>query len=90
MRRLTAACLVAVGLFWGSPAPADDPEVPEKYMSVDQVKALLDEKKPVAFIDVRPTDQFDQLHIRGAKSIPLRDLSGRLADVSRQTLTVLY
>ena len=36
MSRLCAACLVAVALFWVSPAPADDPEVPEKYMSVDR------------------------------------------------------
>ena len=60
MRRLFAACLVAAALFWVSPAPADDPEVPEKYISVEQVNALLEQKKPVTFIDVRPKDQFDE------------------------------
>ena len=90
MSRLCAACLVAVALFSVSPAPADDPEVPEKYMSVEQVNALLQEKKPVTFIDVRPKDQFDELHIRGAKHIPLTELPRRLASVSRKDFLVLY
>jgi len=87
--RLLAA-LLAVALLWATPAPADDPEVPEKYMSVDEVKGVLDQKSPVVFVDVRPKEQFDDLHIRGARSIPLRDLPARLADVPRQGLLVLY
>jgi rhodanese-related sulfurtransferase len=90
MGRLFAACLVAVALFWVSPAPADDPEVPEKYISVDEVNALVQQKKPVTFIDVRPKDQFDELHIRGAKHIPLTELSRRLASVSKKDFLVLY
>ena len=90
MSRLFAACLVAVALFWVSPAPADDPEVPEKYISVEQVNALLQEKKPVTFIDVRPKDQYDELHVRGAKHIPLTELASRLASVSRKDFLVLY
>jgi 3-mercaptopyruvate sulfurtransferase SseA len=82
--------LLAAALFWVSPAPADDPEVPEKFMSVDEVKALLDQNKPVRFIDVRAKEQFEALHIRGAASIPLRDLAGRVGEVSRQGLVVLY
>jgi rhodanese-related sulfurtransferase len=90
MSRLFAAVVVAVALFWVSPAPADDPEVPEKYMSVDQANALLEQKKPVTFIDVRPKDQFDELHIRGARSIPLTELPRRLASVSKKDFLVLY
>jgi len=90
MGRLIAACLVVGVLFWVSPAPADDPEVPEKYMSVDEVNALLEEKKPVTFIDVRPKEQFDELHIRGARHVPLTELPRRLASLSKQDLLVLY
>lgn len=90
MGRLFTACLIAVALFWVSPAPADDPEVPEKYMSVDEVNARLQQKKPVTFIDVRPKGQFDELHIRGAKHIPLTDLPSRLASVSKKDFLVLY
>ena len=70
--------------------PAGDPEVPEKYLKVDAVKALLDRKQPVAFIDVRAPEQFADLHIAGARNIPLGDLSSRLAEVPRDTLVVLY
>ena len=90
MGRIVAACLVSVALFWVSPAPADDPEVPEKYISVDEVNALVQQKKPVTFIDVRPKDQFDELHIRGAKHIPLTELPRRLASVSKKDFLVLY
>lgn len=90
MARLLAAALALALSFWVGPAPADDPEVPEKYMSVDEVKALLDQQKRVAFIDVRPKEQFDELHIKGARSIPLRELVRRLGEVSKQDLTVLY
>ena len=90
MGRLVVACLVAVALSWVSPAPADDPEVPEKYMSVEQVNALLQEKKPVTFIDVRPKDQFDELHIRGARHVPLTELPRRLASLSKKDFLVLY
>jgi rhodanese-related sulfurtransferase len=90
MGHLLAACLVTVALFWVSPAPADDPEVPEKYISVDEVNALVQQQKPVTFIDVRPKDQFDELHIRGAKHIPLTELPRRLASVSKKDFLVLY
>lgn len=88
--RLVIACLVAAALLWAGAAPAGDPEVPEKYVSVAEVKALQDLKKRVTFIDVRPSEQFDELHIAGARNIPLRELQGRLPAVSRQDFVVLY
>jgi rhodanese-related sulfurtransferase len=88
--RLAAAALLAVALGWVTPAPAGDPEVPERYMSVDEVKALLDLRKPVTFVDVRPRDQYEVLHIRGARSLPLEELPRRLDELSRQEFVVLY
>jgi rhodanese-related sulfurtransferase len=88
--RLLTACLVAIAVCWVSPAPADDPEVPETYVSVDKANALLEQKKPVTFIDVRPVEQFDELHIRGARSVPLTELPTRLASLSKQDFLVLY
>lgn len=90
MARWLAACLVAISFLWVAPAPADDPEVPEKYVSVDQVNTMLDQKKPMTLIDVRPKDQFDELHIRGARNIPLTELPQRLASISKNDYTVLY
>jgi rhodanese-related sulfurtransferase len=90
MRRLLTIALLASAVAWAAPAPADDPEVPEKYMSVDEAKALVDKRQPVVFIDVREKPQYEDLHIRGALNIPLDALRGRLRDAPRKDLLVLY
>lgn len=90
MRRLAAGLAGLVALAWIGVAPADDPDVPERYMKVDEVKALLDKKQAVRFVDVRPREQYDLLHIKGAVSIPLEEMAGRAGEVSRQDLVVLY
>jgi 3-mercaptopyruvate sulfurtransferase SseA len=81
---------VALALSWGVPAPAGDPEVPERYISVDEVKALVDLRKHVVLVDVRVREQFEELHIRGARNLPLRELPRRVAEVPRQDFVVLY
>ena len=88
MRRPLALLLLAA-VAWAAPAPADDPEVPEKYI-VDEAKALVDKRQAVVFIDVREKPQYDDLHIKGARNIPLDSLRGRLHDVPRKDLLVLY
>ena len=90
MKRVVAAGLTALVLLGLGAAPGGDPEVPERYISVDEVKALLDLKQPVTFVDVRVKEQFDELHIAGARNISLRDLPRRLGDVPRKDLIVLY
>jgi rhodanese-related sulfurtransferase len=90
MRRLVAIALLASAVAWAAPAPADDPEVPEKYVSVDEAKALVDKRQPVVFIDVREKPQYDDLHIKDALNIPLDSLRGRLREVPRKDLLVLY
>ena len=90
MKRAVAAGLTALVLLGLGAAPGGDPEVPERYISVDEVKALLDLKQPVTFVDVRVKEQFDELHIAGARNISLRDLPRRLGDMPRKDLIVLY
>ncbi len=90
MRRLVTIALLASAVAWAAPAPADDPEVPEKYVSVDEAKVLVDKRQAVVFIDVREKPQYDDLHIKGARNIPLDSLRGRLRDVPRKDLLVLY
>ena len=88
-----AFCALAVTLMmlgWVTTAPADDPEVPEKYIKVAEAKTLVDQKKRLSFVDVRPREHYDQAHITGALNIPLGDLSRRLADVPKQVPVVLY
>lgn len=90
MKPLLAFLGALAAVAWLGAAPAGDPEVPERYISVDEVKALLDAKKRVVLVDVRSKEQFDELHIRGARNLPLRELPRRLDEVPRQDIVVLY
>ena len=90
MRRLVTILLLAAAMAWAAPAPAGNPEVPEKYISVDEAKAALDKRRPITFIDVREKAQYDDLHIKDAINIPLGTLPARLAEISRADQVVLY
>ena len=90
MKRLIAILLLASAMAWAAPAPAGNPPVPEKYVSVDEAKAILDRRQRLTFIDVRDQAQYDELHIKGAINIPLGVLPARLAEMSRKDFLVLY
>jgi len=90
MRRPLGILLLAWAIAWAAPAPAGNPPVPEKYISVDEAKALLDRNQRITFIDVREKVQYDDLHIKGAINIPLNVLPARLAEISRTEFIVLY
>ena len=90
VKALLAVLATMTMLGWVGTAPAGDPEVPERYIKVAEAKALVDQKKSVSFIDVRPPAHYERLHIKGALNIPLADMSRRLADVDRRIPAVLY
>ena len=90
MKRLLTILLLGSAMAWAAPAPAGNPPVPEKFISVDEAKALLDRHQQITFVDVRDTAQYDDLHIKGAVSIPLKVLLTRLAEISRTEFLVLY
>jgi len=90
MQRGSAILLLAAALAWAAPAPADNPPVPEKFITVVEAKALLDRHQPVTFIDVREKVQYDDLHIKGAINVPLGVLPARLSEISRKDFLVLY
>ena len=89
-RWVIAVALAVLAFSWAGAAPAGDPEVPEKYISVDEASKLLDPAKRTVFIDVRDAEQFGELHIRGARNVPLTELPKRLAEIPRQPSLVLY
>ena len=89
MRILLPLTLALAVLGYVTAAPADDPEVPEKYITVDEAKALADNTR-VAFVDVRPPEQYEDLHIHGALNLPLADLALHLAKVPKDVPIVLY
>ena len=88
--RAALAGMVGLALLGLGAAPAGDPAVPERYMSVAEAKALLDLRKAVRFVDVRVREQFDERHILGASSLPLRELPQRIGEISRQDFVLLY
>jgi len=90
MRRLAGIVFLAAVMAWAAPAPAGNPPVPEKFISVDEAKAFLDKRERLTFIDVRDQAQFDDLHIKGAINIPLGVLPSRLAEVPRTNRLILY
>ena len=90
MKRLITILLLAIAMAGAAPAPAGKPEVPEKYISVDEAKAVLDRHQRLTFIDVREKVPYDDLHIKGAINIPLGVLPARLAEISRTEFLVLY
>ena len=61
-------------------------------MTVEQVKDLIKEKNPGEYnlIDVRQPGEYEQIHIPGAKLIPLGELAARAAEVDRSKPTILY
>lgn len=90
MKRLVTILLLGSAMAWAAPAPAGNPEVPEKFIAVDEAKALVDRRQRIMFIDVREKLQYDDLHIKGAINIPLGVLPARLAEISRTDFVVLY
>jgi len=52
-------------------------------ISVQEVKRMMDEKKPILLIDVREKDEHAQCRIDGATLVPLSELGGRLSDIQK-------
>jgi predicted sulfurtransferase len=82
---LTAAAVLLIGA-----APAAPPDLPVDYISVEELKALLDRKERAVIVDVRTRPEYDALHIAGARSIPLRTMREHTAEVPRSGLVVFY
>jgi mono/diheme cytochrome c family protein/rhodanese-related sulfurtransferase len=66
-----------------------DPGKPPRYVSVDQVKKALDEKRKMVIIDARPPSDWMRVHITGAVSIPYFDMK-RLDEIPKDAWVVAY
>jgi hypothetical protein len=44
MKRLVTILLLASAMAWAAPAPPGNADVPEKFISVDEAKAVLDRR----------------------------------------------
>ena len=82
--------LVVVGALLVGAAPAAPPDYPVNFISVDELKASLDSGTRADVIDVRNWDAYVDMHIKGARSMPLRAVPARAAEISKTGLVVLY
>ena len=89
MRRVLMA-MVAAAVLLGSAAPAAPPDYPVSFIKVDELKALLDRGTRSDIIDVRTWDAYVEMHIKGARSMPIRAIESRAGEISKSSLVVFY
>jgi hypothetical protein len=89
VRRL-AMTLVAASVLLGSAAPAAPPDAPVNFITVDELKTALDSGQKWDIIDVRNWDAYVEMHIKGARSVPLRSVERRASEISKTGFVVFY
>jgi rhodanese-related sulfurtransferase len=89
VRGLLVAVVAGSVLLLGA-APAAPPDAPVNFIEVDELKALLDQGRRVDLIDVRHWESYVEMHIKGARSMPLRAIEARAHEISRTGLVVFY
>ena len=89
MRGTLATLVVAAILLLGA-APAAPPESPVSFVKVDELKTLLDRGVGADIIDVRHWPPYVEMHIKGARSMPLRSVPERAQEISKTRLVVFY
>ena len=89
MRRLVMT-LVTGGVLLLGAAPAAPPDAPVSFIKADELKALLDRGTRGDIIDVRAWDAYQEMHIKGARSMPIRSIEARAGEISKTGLVVFY
>ena len=82
--------LITAGVLLLGAAQAAPPDYPVNYIRVDELKAQLDGGAPADIIDVRHWSEYEALHIKGARSMPIRVIGERSKELSKTGLVVLY
>jgi len=89
VRRLVMT-LVTGGVLLLGAAPAAPPDAPVSFIKADELKALLDRGTRGDIIDVRAWDAYQEMHIKGARSMPIRAIEARAGEISKTGLVVFY
>jgi len=87
--RVLVPVLAAAILLVGA-APAAPPDYPVNFIKVDELKAMLDRGVRPDIIDVRHWDPYVEMHIKGARSMPLRAVESRAYEISKTAPVVFY
>jgi len=59
-------------------------------LPVERAKQLLDAGEKLIFVDLRPTKEFQQNRLPGARSIPLAEVANRFNEIPKSGRVVLY
>jgi len=89
VRRAMVPALATAIVLLGA-APAAPPDAPVNFITVDELKAALDRGEKADIIDVRNWDAYVEMHIRGARSMPLRSVERRASEIRKTGLVVFY
>jgi rhodanese-related sulfurtransferase len=89
MRTLVITLVTGAFLVLGA-APAAPPDHPVNFIKADELKAMLDRGTRVDVIDVRTWDVYQEMHIKGARSMPVRALTTRAGEISKTAPVVFY
>jgi 3-mercaptopyruvate sulfurtransferase SseA len=65
-------------------------DIPIEFITAEDVKQRIEAGAPQVLIDIRSHGDFQQMHLPGAISIPLKTLEERVKDIPRETPVVLY
>jgi rhodanese-related sulfurtransferase len=82
--------VIAAGVLLLGAAQAAPPDYPVSYIKVDELKARLDAGARADVIDVRHWPEYEAMHIKGARSMPIRSINERAAEISKTGLVVFY
>jgi len=88
---LSFVLLVWIGVF--SPAVAlagHGVEDTVDNLPAERAKQLLDAGEKLFFVDLRPTKEFQQNRLPGARSIPLAEIANRFNEIPKSGRVVLY
>ena len=79
------------GLGRGEAAAAAATPKPEQWeITVEELKTLLETKKPVRIVDVREPHEYDICHLDGAKLVPLSQFMQRIGELDSAEELVLH
>jgi rhodanese-related sulfurtransferase len=59
-------------------------------ITADKAKQLMDAGEKIVFIDLRPTKEYQQNRLPGARSIPIAELAARFNEIPKSGRVVLY
>jgi hypothetical protein len=82
--------VLAAAILLGAAAPASPPDYPVNFIKADELKAALDGGARPDIIDVRNWDAYVEMHIKGARAMPLRAVQSRAREISKTALVVFY